>query len=338
MFGGSRLNTKGSLDCLLFKGKIINSYICLQKIREGQRENLALFPKATDYHKQKKPKIPTGLGVLYVLFSSVYLFMLSTYFHYLDNGSLATDALTLAGCILFGGFLGLFDDWADLKWRYKAVIPILASLPLIALREGTPTMSTYIFNDFFKLLGFEIVGGKVNFGILYFVLIVPLIITVTTNTVNQLGGLNGLETICPLIVMVGLAVVSSQYDATILLYVPIAACLILAVFNYTGKIFVGNTGTFALGITLASFAIVANVEQALLIAILPYIFNSSIILLNRFLFHKTAELTVQGDKLVSRNIRSLQTLIARNRPLSERRIVQIIALIFLFFTALAILV
>ncbi len=297
-----------------------------------------MFPKAIDYHKQKKPKVPTALGVLYVLFSSVYLFMLSTYFHYLDNGSLATGALTLAGCILFGGFLGLFDDWADLRWRYKAVIPILASLPLIALREGTPTMSTYIFNELFRLLGFEIVGGKVDFGILYFILIVPLIITVTTNTVNQLGGLNGLETICPLIVMVGLAVVSLQYSVTILLYVPIAACLILAVFNYVGKIFVGNTGTFALGITLASFAIIANVEQALLIAVLPYIFNSSIILLNRFLFHKTAELTLQGDKLVSRNVRSLQTLIAHNRPLSERRIVQIIALIFVLFTALAILV
>jgi len=297
-----------------------------------------LFPKAVDYHKQKKPKIPTGLGVLYVLFSSVYLFILSAYFHYLDNGSLATGALTLAGCVLFGGFLGLFDDWADLKWRYKAVIPILASLPLIALREGTPMMATYVFNDFFRLLGFEVVGGKVNFGILYFILIVPLIITVTTNTVNQLGGLNGLETICPLIVMIGLAVVSFQYDVTVLLYVPIVACLILAVLNYSGKIFVGNTGTFALGITLASFAIIANVEQALLIAILPYIFNSSIILLNRFLFHKTAEITVQGDKLVSRNIRSLQTLIAHNRPLSERRIVQIIALIFLLFTALAILV
>jgi UDP-N-acetylmuramyl pentapeptide phosphotransferase/UDP-N-acetylglucosamine-1-phosphate transferase len=165
-----------------------------------------------------------------------------------------------------------------------------------------------------------------------------LIITVTTNTVNQLGGLNGLETICPLIVMVGLAVVSFQSSATALLYVPIAACFILAIFNYSGKIFVGNTGTFAFGITLASFAIIANVEQALLIAILPYIFNSSIILLNRFLFHKTAELTLQGDRLVSRNIRSLQTLIPHNRPLSERRIVQIIALIFLLFTALAILV
>lgn len=301
------------------------------------RGESALFPKAVDYHKQKKPKVPTGLGALYVLFSSVYLFMLSTYFYRYDF-LLATSALTLAGCILFGGFLGLFDDWANLKWRYKAVIPVLAALPLIALREGNPTMSTYVFNDFFRWLGFEIVQGKVNFGRLYFILVIPLIITVTTNTVNQLGGLNGLETICPLIIMVGLAVVSVQSSATILLYVPIAACLILAIFNYRGKIFVGNTGTFALGITLASFAIIANTEQTLLIAILPYIFNSLIILLNRFLFHKTAEITVQGDKLVSRNIRSLQTLIAHNRPLSERRIVQIIALIFLSFTALAILV
>jgi len=280
------------------------------------------FPKAVDYHKPNKTKVPTGLGVLYVIVSVVSLFMLTTYFHYSDESVLAWKALALAGCVLFGGFLGLLDDWIDLRWRYKAFTPILASLPLIALREGQTVMATYIF-------------GKVDFGIYYFILIVPAIIAITTNTTNQLGGLNGLETICPLIVMVGLAVVSPDRS---LLYTPIAACLILALFNYKGKIFVGNTGTYALGITIASFSIIANVEQTLLISILPYIFNSSLIIVNHFFFHETAKIILQGDKLYSLYRRSLQTIIAHNRPMSEHRIVQIISLIVSCSTTVAVLV
>jgi len=297
------------------------------------------FPKAIDYHKPNKPKVPNGLGVLYVLSSVVYLFILHFLGAETDQG---VSALTLAGCILFGGFLGLVDDWIDLKWRYKAFTPLLASLPLITLiipsqwwtlakwwdpvvwvNDPRANMATYVF-------------GKINFGIYYYILIIPVIVIVTTNTVNQLGGLNGLETVCPLIVMVGLAIVSR--DNRSLLYASIAACLILALLNYKGKIFVGNTGTYALGITIASFSVIANIEQTLLISILPYIFNSSIIILNHFLFHKTANLILQENKLYSSHRRSLQTIIAHNRPMSEHRIVQIISLIVLCSTAAAVLV
>lgn len=322
----SKSKTKGSLDCSKFKGKYIYScrinescfHNCLRGVMPG------VFPKATDYHKADRPEVPNGLGVVFVLGSVVYLFILTTYFHYLDNFAWATDALTLAGCILFGGFLGLLDDWIDLKWRYKAFTPILACLPLIALREGDTVMATYIF-------------GKIDFGIFFYILIIPAILAVTTNTGNQLAGLNGLETICPLIVIVGLALVSLT-EQGILLYTPILICLVLALFNYKGKIFVGNTGTYALGITIASYAIIANNEQTLLIAILPYIFNSSLILLNHIFFHRDARLILKGDKLFSHHRRSLQTLIAHNGPMSEARIVQIISLIFLCSTALAVLI
>lgn len=273
-----------------------------------------VLPKAIDYHKPNRPKVPNGLGVLYVLGSVVYLFMIHCFG--------VEGALTLAGCILFGGFLGLIDDWANLRWRYKAFTPILASLPLIALREGETRMSTYIF-------------GKVDFGVYYYILIIPVIITVVTNTVNQLGGLNGLETICPLIILTGLALVSKE---RILLYIPILICLALALFNHKGKIFVGNTGSFAVGITMASYAIIANVEQTLLLAILPYLFNSSLILFNYFFFRRTAHLILEGNKLYSLHRHSLQTLIAHNRHLSEHQIVQIISLIVLCSTTLAVLV
>ena len=285
----------------------------------------ALFPKAVDQHKPEKPLVPNGLGVIYVIASAVYLFVLTAYYNNSDE-LFSRAALGLAVCILFGGFLGLLDDWVNLRWRYKAFLPLFVALPLsamrVALHPGSTTMATYIF-------------GKIDFGIYFYILIIPLIVTITTNVVNQLGGLNGLETVCPSIVLIGLMLRSGE--GALLYAVPIIAYLALAVFNFRGKIFVGNTGTFAIGISLASYALISNVEQTLLISILPYIFNASLILLNFFLFRTTANLILKENKLHADHSRSLLTLIAHHRPMTEHRLVALVAVIFIVFTSIAIL-
>jgi UDP-N-acetylglucosamine--dolichyl-phosphate N-acetylglucosaminephosphotransferase len=281
----------------------------------------SLFPKAVDQHKPNKPLIPNGLGVVYVLISVVYLFLLY-YFDY-------SEALPLAGCILFGGFMGLLDDWIDLRWRYKAFLPLFASLPLAVQREDllgpeATQMATYIF-------------GKIDFGPLFYIIVIPMIVTVTTNTINQLGGLNGLETICPSIVLLGLLVTSTEKNI-ILLLLPLLVYLILAIFNFRGKIFVGNTGSFAIGITLASYAIIANNEQTLLIAISPYIFNSCLILANALLLGKAARLILEGNQLHSENRRSLLTIIAYFKSSTEHKLVVFVSAIVAFSTSIAVLV
>jgi len=282
-----------------------------------------LFPKVPDQHKPNKPLVPNGLGVIYVIASAVYLFLLEYFRSSSDNVS---KALTLAVCILFGGFMGLLDDWMDLRWRYKAFFPLIAAIPLasLAMRLNVRTSITI-----------PLIGIVLDFGLAYFLAVIPLIVTITTNTVNQLGGLNGLETVCPAIVLVGLMVMSG--DNAVLLYVPLAVWLILTFFNFRGKIFVGNTGSFAIGITLAAFAIISDLKMSLVICILPYIFNSSLILLSYFLFRTKAHVSFDGEKLVSDHRRSLVTLITYNRPLKERQVVVIISFIVAFFTLLAVL-
>jgi UDP-N-acetylmuramyl pentapeptide phosphotransferase/UDP-N-acetylglucosamine-1-phosphate transferase len=154
-------------------------------------------------------------------------------------------------------------------------------------------------------------------------MIVPLLVTIITNTVNQLGGLNGLETVCPAIAMMGLMIISGQYG--ILLLCPLIVWLILAFFNLRGKIFVGNTGSFAIGITLAAFAIISDRKFDLVISVLPYLFNSSVILLTFFLYHNKASVFFDGKRLVSDHRRSLITFITFNRPLTERQVVLVIS-------------
>lgn len=290
-----------------------------------------MFPKVPDQHKVDRPLIPNGLGVLFVLTTTVYLFSI-----YFSNKvfSLGLDtsvngvsaALTLAVCILFGGFMGLLDDFMDLKWRYKAFMPLIAALPLMYYAFENPALRTSISIPLI---------GTIQFGDAYIFLIIPIIVMIVTNTVNQLGGLNGLETVCPAIVILGLMAFSSSY---ILMMGPLFFWLILAYFNVRGKIFVGNAGSFAIGITIASFAVISDLKVDLLISILPFIFNSSIILLAVFLTRKRARVKFDGTKLSSDARKSLVTIICYHHPLTERRIVQIISAIVALFTLLGAIV
>ena len=286
-----------------------------------------MFPKVPDQHKVGKPLVPWGLGVIYVLFATVYIF--SVYFLGVDKAANGVSApLTLAVCILFGGFMGLLDDWMDLKWRYKAFMPLIAALPLMYYAIANPlTVRTTMSVPFL---------GMVQFGSLYYFVIIPLIVMIVTNTINQLGGLNGLETICPAIILIGLTALSPQ-TAQILMIGPLVMWLILAALNFQGKIFVGNTGSFAIGLTIASFAVITDLKLPLVISILPYVFNSVFILLTVFFVRKRAQVMFDGKKLSSDHRRSLVTLITYRRPLTERQVVILISLIVALFTVLAVI-
>jgi UDP-N-acetylglucosamine--dolichyl-phosphate N-acetylglucosaminephosphotransferase len=282
-----------------------------------------VFPKVPDQHKTGKPLVPNGLGVIYVLFTTIYLFLI--YFSGVTPASNGVSApLTLAVCILFGGFMGLLDDWIDLKWRYKAFMPLIASLPLIYLA---------IENGLRASISLPVIG-IIDFGAAYYFLIIPLIVMIVTNTVNQLGGLNGLESLCPAIILTGLMVLSPAH--LILMLGPIILWLILAGFNLQGKIFVGNSGSFAIGMNIAAFAVITDLKLPLLISIIPYVVNSSLILLTIFFVKRRASVSFDGKKLVSDHRRSLVTLITYHRPLTERQVVAIIALLVAAFTLTAV--
>ncbi len=179
----------------------------------------------------------------------------------------------------------------------------------------------------------------IDFGSYYYFLIIPLIVMIVTNAINMLGGLNGLESVCPAIVLIGLLGISELSSQPFtFMFVPVLFWLVLSIFNIRGKIFVGNSGSFAIGMTIASFAIVADVKSGLLVSILPYVFNSVLILLTIFFIRKKAVVAFEGKKLVSDHRRSLVTLITYKRPLTERQVVAIISLIVALFTVLAVLV
>jgi len=275
------------------------------------------FPKVKDYHKPGQPLVPSSYGIFYALASVCYWFMLS----FLDIS--AKESLALAASVLFGSNMGLLDDMIDLRWRYKVILPVFASLPYIALKPSDRTAIMLIFL------------GIIDFRALFYLLFVPLMITVVTNTYNQLGGLNGLEALTGLIVMVGLAVASGNVTLTV---VPIGSLAALGYLSFKGRAFIGNVGTFAVGLTLAVFSVLMNLKLFLLVALAPFVLNSLLILFSNYVLHERAE-TLLDEKglLYSHKVRSLRTLILHNRHMSEHRVVFVICMLVAGSTLAALL-
>jgi UDP-N-acetylglucosamine--dolichyl-phosphate N-acetylglucosaminephosphotransferase len=275
------------------------------------------FPKVKDYHKQGQPLVPNVYGIFYALISVCYWFILS----FLDV--YPREALALATSVLFGSTMGLVDDVIDLRWRYKAILPIFASLPYMALR---PMGRTAIWLPLI---------GVVQLDNLFFQFLVPAIVTVTTNTYNQLGGLNGLESLTGLIVLTGLAIVTRNLILTI---IPLLCLVWLGYLSFTGKAFIGNVGTFSIGLTLAVYAVLMNVKLVLLISLIPFILNSFLILFSNYILKERAETLVdERGLLFSHKVRSLRTLILHDNPMSEHRAVLLICALVVMSTASALI-
>ncbi len=273
------------------------------------------FPKTKDYHKLGQPLVPNCYGIFYALISVCYWFALSF------TGIMKDEALALSTSVLFGSTMGLFDDMVDLPWRYKAILPIFAALPYVVLNPS----ERFTINLPFL--------GIVNLGPRFFMLLVPVIVTVTTNTYNQLGGLNGLESFSGLIILTGLTFASGTF---VLMLVPAICLAALGYLSYNGRLFIGNVGTFSIGLTLAIYAILMNLKLFLLISLSPFILNSVLILFSGFILHEKANTFLDENGLLyTHKARSLRTVILHYNRLSEHQTVIIICSIVALFTAFA---
>jgi UDP-N-acetylglucosamine--dolichyl-phosphate N-acetylglucosaminephosphotransferase len=273
------------------------------------------FPKAMDYHKRGKPLVPNCYGIFYAIISVCYWYVLSFV------GVMADNALALATSVLFGSTMGLLDDMINLRWRYKAFLPVFAALPYMVLMPSDRTTIEFLLI------------GVIDLGSLFFLLLVPILVTVVTNSYNQLGGLNGLETLPGLIVLIGLSIASNDITLTI---VPMLCLVFLGYLSYTGKAFVGNVGSFSIGLTLAVYSILVNLKLFLLVALVPYVVNSVLILFSSYILHDRAD-TLMDDSglLYAVKARSLRTLILSRKSMTEHQAVLVLTLIIGVFTVLA---
>jgi UDP-N-acetylglucosamine--dolichyl-phosphate N-acetylglucosaminephosphotransferase len=208
--------------------------------------------------------------------------------------------------ICFMTLLGFADDVLDLPWRYKLILPTVASLPLLAMYRGVttvlipkPVRQLLVDSESLTLapLGWLIEatglisvdvaskGAVVNLGLCY-LLYMGLLAVFATNAINIYAGINGLE--AGQTVVIGAAILTANlYELSMgaveasphlfsaLLALPFLATSVGVMwFNtYPAAVFVGDTFCYFAGMTIAVMAILGHFSKTLLLFFVPQIFN-----------------------------------------------------------------
>ena len=176
-------------------------------------------------------------------------------------------------CIVGFGFVGFLDDFIKIKMKrslglkaYQKIILQFALALYIAYYQYSASPSA-------TQLVIPFTNHIINLGIWYIPFMMIFIIG-TVNAVNLTDGLDGLASGVTLIVscfFVLFAVSISNSDVAILAAATSGACLGFLGFNsYPAKVFMGDTGSMALGGAVVAFATLTN--SPLLIVIVGFIY------------------------------------------------------------------
>ncbi len=235
-----------------------------------------------DVHKMDRPEIPKGggfvllFGIVFALLAVVGLTTFQTFTVEMVGIFAALVSILLASMI------GLLDDHLDFSNKTKIILPMVATIPMIAVSVGTPTMNIPFI-------------GTVNFGVAYALIIVPLMMTFIIDSTNMYGGMNGLE--------VGLSTINASGLVLYVLLIPfiqgssmspqqlqagiVAATLLGAsfgflIFNrYPAKVLPGDVGRLPIGAAIAAALIIGNMDRLAILMYAPFAINFLLYLIYR---------------------------------------------------------
>ena len=192
------------------------------------------------------------------------------------DGSMA-DTLIILFVFIGFGLIGFFDDYLKvikknnlgLRAYQKFGLQIVISVALAVFLANYSTETTYVY--------IPVADIYVDFGIWYIPFIVFVVLAMT-NAVNLTDGLDGLASGVTALVTLFFAVAGVSYGLASGSYFCAAVCggcLGFLVFNRNpAKVFMGDTGSLALGGGLAAAAIVMKMELFLLIVGLIYVIEA----------------------------------------------------------------
>ncbi len=147
------------------------------------------------------------------------------------------------------------------QWQ-KPLLTLLGALPLMAINAGVSTLS--------------IPGlGIVPLGYFYPLILLPLAVVFVSNSVNLLGGFDGLQPGMALMASLGLLIYSAlwgNYTGTLLSTLLFVTVLAFLPFNvYKARIIPGDSFTYAVGGTLVAIMVMGNAETFGVIIFIPWI-------------------------------------------------------------------
>ena len=206
------------------------------------------------------------------------------------KGSMTTEKIAILLSMFAFGAIGFIDDYnkvakkqnEGLTPKQKLILQLVfgAALAVFMMAKAGTTMLIPFF------------GKTVDFGIMY----IPFVIFIEVamaNAVNLTDGLDGLAASTSSIVactfaIVGMTVHGGNEPMAVAGQAVFGALIGFLLYNhYPAKIFMGDTGSMALGGVLSAMAIVGHMEWLLPIAGLIYVIEALSVIIQVTYFKKT---------------------------------------------------
>ncbi|MFA7298627.1 MAG: hypothetical protein WC010_03190 [Candidatus Absconditabacterales bacterium] len=260
---------------------ILKKYKLGKTIREAAvtGEKSTIFSKMHE-HKQGTPTMGGGIFLI------VMALMIGLSYILKDQGFINNTLFNRQETyiILFGffsmGLIGLLDDFLNIKGFGR-----VKGLSVRAKLIGMVIFSAFISRWFYTRLGIDYVNlwpiaGKVSIGLFY-----PLLTFFSTiaivNAINITDGLDGLAGGLITLILFVLAVIlffNQTYIATTVIAIIMAILVAFMFYNiHPAKIFMGDSGAFALGGLIASLLYFLNMRMGILI---PFLILFSLFIIN----------------------------------------------------------
>ncbi|OCF36284.1 UDP-N-acetylglucosamine-dolichyl-phosphate N-acetylglucosaminephosphotransferase [Kwoniella heveanensis BCC8398] len=218
--------------------------------------------------------------------------------------------------LLTATLLGFIDDLFDIRWRHKLPIPIVAAVPTLLVYYSVGGVTSVVLpkgvSGWLNTLGLGngswIDGNVVDLGPIYYIYLV-LLPTFTTNSINILAGINGVEVLQALIIALSVAfndllflpiwaesiltmlgvnkpqegrmlewaigeVVDRHLMSLYFMAPLIGICLGFLWHNwYPARAFPGDTFCYFTGMAFGAVAIQGHFSKTLILFFIPQIFN-----------------------------------------------------------------
>lgn len=300
-----------------------------------------------DLHKKAKPKLASSGGICVafgVLAGLLSYIGLQTFFSG-SEGDLE-QLLAVTSSVLVVMFVGFLDDLKVRSRRVKTkegydirvglpqwlkpLLTLPAAVPLMAISAGVTYMSIPFV-------------GRVEFGILYPLLLVPLGMVGASNAVNMLAGFNGLEAGMGIVYLLGLGVFAliNESIGSVIFLITFAALVGFTKFNwYPAKILPGDSLTYLLGSMVAAGVIVGNMEKSGILVMLPFVIEFFLKLRSKFKATCLGKVREDGklDPPYGRKVYSWTHILMNLKAMSEKQVTISLILIQICFTALPFLI
>jgi phospho-N-acetylmuramoyl-pentapeptide-transferase len=168
--------------------------------------------------------------------------------------------------------IGLYDDWQKISNRRNEGLSVRYKFLLLSLTVLlADVMALYYVgitqNVIFPGFDQNLVLGPGWIGVALFSVLMLLVIVGTTNTVNLTDGLDGLAAGAggiALLAYTAIAFLERQYDVAIICGAMVGAIVGFLWYNaHPAQVFMGDTGSLAIGGVLAAAAILTKTEMLL---------------------------------------------------------------------------